>query len=465
MMMTSIGLFTNRRRAESQRGTVLVMATVLSFAMFFLGLMYLGSVQSLQKDISLQLSDSQAYFALYAGIADREVEVRTGNGYYNPGSWVNYYGLTSYRGSVKLGQINNYNYGYSTGYTITGEGVSSYHGWGGNSSRTLYKSFEISTYADYLYLSDVERDPVRNDIIRFWSPDTLDGKVHSNDTLHISGAPRFMKRVTSSSSVIDPSNTYARFDEGLALNAAVITFPDQADAIRNHNGYPGWGTSDPDSATEITFDGRFIYRRYCGEDSSGNFTCDPPQIRLGFLAEIPPSGALFIEGKVLVKANRGNGDIFDGSFESLGFEGKLTLASSDTMIIPDNLIYRFANDDNSVPTTISDVLGLISENFIMIGENVGDTVYINAAMASINGSITVQDIYRYGYFNEKQSLFIYGSLAQRNRGLVHSSYNGGLRGFIEKDYHYDTRLRTNPPPYFLPIQDGPSIYYEEFYDN
>lgn len=465
MMMISIRLFANRRSAESQRGTVLVMATVLSFAMFLLGLTFLGSVQSLRRDISHRLSDSQEYYARNAGIADREVEVRTGNGHYNPGSWVDYYGLTRYRGSVKLGQINNYNYGYTTGYTITGEGVSSYHGWDGNSSGKLYKSFEISSYADYLYISDVERDPVRNEIIRFWSPDTLDGKVHSNDTLHIMGAPRFIKRVTSSAPVIDPSNTYARFDEGLSLNANEITFPDQADEIRNYNGYPGWGTSDPDSATEITFDGRFIYRRYCGEDSSGNFTCSPSQIRNAFFAEIPPTGALFIEGKVLVKANRGQGDIFDGSFVSLGFEGKLTLASSDTMIIPDNLIYRFANDDNSVPTTITDVLGLISENYIMIGENVDDTVYINAAMASINGSITVQDIYKYGYSNEKQSLFIYGSLAQRNRGLVHSSHNGGLRGFIEKDYHYDTRLRMNPPPHFLPIANGPSIYYEEFYDN
>ena len=55
-MTTSIELFANRRSGESQRGTVLVMATVLSFAMFLLGLMYLGSVQSFQKDISLRLS-------------------------------------------------------------------------------------------------------------------------------------------------------------------------------------------------------------------------------------------------------------------------------------------------------------------------------------------------------------------------------------------------------------------------
>ncbi len=91
MMTTSIKLFANRRSAESQRGAVRVMATVLSFAMFLLGLIHLGSVQSLQKDISSRLSDSRAQYAFYTGIADRELEVRTGNGYYNAGSRVNYY--------------------------------------------------------------------------------------------------------------------------------------------------------------------------------------------------------------------------------------------------------------------------------------------------------------------------------------------------------------------------------------
>ncbi|MEE9552730.1 MAG: hypothetical protein V3W18_00420 [candidate division Zixibacteria bacterium] len=472
MMMTSIKLFAGRaailsgRSAESQRGTILVMATVLSFGMFLLGLSYLGSVQSIQHDVSYELSDTQAFYAAYAGLADAELEVRTGRiGFNHLGNWVNYYGQTGYQKGVRPGQINNFNFGIATGFTVTGIGTSTYYGWNDNSQRTLNKSFEISTYADYLYISDRERDPVRNDIISFWTPDTLDGKVHSNDTLHFSGSPRFMKRVTSSASVIVPSNTYAQFDEGLGLNASEIVFPNQADEIRNNNGYPGWGTHDPDSLTEITFDGINIYRRYCGEDSLGNFTCSPAQIRNAFFVTTPVTGALFIEGKVIVKADRGGADIMDNSFTSMGFEGQMTLASSDTMIIPDNLVYRWANGDNSVPTNIIDVLGLISENFIMIGENVDDTVYINAAMASINGSITVQDIYRYGYSNEKQSLFIYGSLAQRNRGLVHSSYGGGLRGFIEKDYHYDTRLRLNPPPHFLPILNSPSIYYEGFYDN
>jgi len=448
---------------NSQRGSVLVMATVLSFAMFMLGLAYLGSIHGLQQDISIQLSDSQSYYAAYAGAIEGVVKVKGGQaGDYN-GRWVNYYDFAKYQTQISLGSLNPIEFGFAQGYMVTGNGVSSFYNGVGESAKSIKMGFNTSTYADYLYLSDVERDPRRLEIIRFWTPDTLDGKVHSNDTLHISGSPRFMKRVTSHSSVVDPSNTTAQFDEGLWLNQREIFFPNQYNVIRLHNGYPGWGTFDADSATEITFSGPYIYRRYCGIDTLGIFTCQPENIANALMVVHPPSGALFIEGKVIVKADRGGEDILDPYFVSFGFEGRLTLASSDTMIIPDNLVYRYANYDNSVPTTINDVLGLISENYIMIGEDVGDTVYINAAMAAINGSITVQDIYNYGQTNEKQSLFIYGSLAQRNRGLVHSSYGGGLRGFIEKDYHYDTRLQTHPPPYFLPTSNNPNVYYESFY--
>jgi hypothetical protein len=189
-----------------------------------------------------------------------------------------------------------------------------------------------------------------------------------------------------------------------------------------------------------------------------------------------PAGdaALFVHGKVFIKANTIGRDRMDGVFESDGFEGRLTVASSDTMIIYDNLIYKYANPDNSIPTDINDCLGLISESAIMMGDSVGDTLYVNAALASIGGTISVRDIYDYGTcyqpnMNEKQSLYIHGSLAMRNRGLVHTSYadppcshpNGwGKRGFIEKDYHYDTRLQMDPPPYFIRTSEHNTIYKE-----
>jgi hypothetical protein len=457
----------NIGKDKGERGSVLVMAAVLSFAMFLLGLSFLGFSNQLMMETEGLLADGQGRYADHAGLAMSDTYARInrpGSNYH--GGLTKFYDGVSYDSYIYFGGYEGGFYRTDANYTLVGVGYVNRHS-GVERRFEASRTIKMETFADYLYLSDVERDLEREVIIRFWTPDTLDGKVHSNDTLHIMGAPRFMKKVTTAASIIDPPNNNARFDEGYKLNAREIKFPQQADSIRFHTGYHGWGTFDPDSATEITFSGPYIYRRYCKQLIDNTIECFPPFIDSPEtpIFEIPRSGALFIEGKVYIKADRSGPDILDPSFRSIGFEGRLTVASSDTMIIVDNLIYRYARPDNSIPGTINeirDVLGLISENFIMIGDSVDDVVYINAAMAALNGSISVQDIYNYWEYNEKQSLFIYGSLAQRNRGIIHTT-DFGDRGFIEKDYHYDKRLRQYPPPHFVPTGNHISVYSEGFF--
>jgi hypothetical protein len=452
-------------RRVKEKGSVLVMAAVLSFGMFLLGLAYLAFVDQLIKDVDDSIIDSQGRYAAFAGMMDAETYTAMNS----PGSnyslrGVNFYENVTYRPLIYFGGYGQGDYLYNVDYTVAGVGTAdSYSGRG--RTYTVSRDINFETYADYLYLSDVERDSVRHVIIRFWTPDTLDGKVHSNDTLHVMGSPRFIKRVTSSVNTIDPPNNNAHFDDGLYLNQAEINFPDQAEEIRRYTGYHGWGTSTLDSATEITFSGPYIYRRYCRttiDPPDTIINCSPEHIASAPRFTFPASGALFIDGKVYIKADRFREDILDPSFLSQGFEGRLTVASSDTMIIMDNLVYAHSRPDNSVPDSITDVLGLISENFIMVGKDVEDTVYINAALAALNGSISVQDIYDFWGENEKQSLFIYGSLAQRNRGIVHTT-DYGTRGFIEKDYHYDNRLQKYPPPHFMPTGRRKYVYREEFF--
>ncbi len=462
----------NSMRMDKERGSMLVMAVVLSFALFITGLSYLKWVDTFQKKVSNEVSTIQAEFARSAGFAFAREVIESGS--YDDGfsgRWRDWYLKTVYKYDIFPTGYDDFMYGGHRGYVIKSYGNAGSYGSDIIIQRSGRQSYIKETFADYLYLTDREVDTVRHDIIRFWTPDTLDGKVHSNDTLHIHPTrdrPRFMKRVTSSAPVIVPYNHHARFDEGLFLNAAPIYFPQQADEIRRYSGLRDFGTFAPDSidsATELTFSGEMIYVRYCGpfiDPPDTVFRCLPDYIQNAQQIPIPRSGALFVNGKTFVKASRGRLDLMDGNFISIGYEGRLTVASSDTMIIPDDLIYRYANLDNSIPndmSVIDDVLGLISENFIMVGDNVRDTVYINAAMAAINGSISIRDIYRYGTYNEKQSLFIYGSLAQRNRGIVRTTYQG-TRGFIEKDYHYDERLMRYPPPHFLPTKKVNFTYTE-----
>jgi len=343
---------------------------------------------------------------------------------------------------------------------------------------TQAAEFRNESFADYIYISNKERDPYRNVILRFWTPDTFWAKVHSNDTIRISGTydrPRFVYRVTSSAGWIEPPDNHGRFDEGWGYRPPII-FPDRAYEIRQFNGIvPALGTYNPDSLTQIVFSDSTLYVRYCGPfetpDHEIVIRCFPDFIADAPRYTIPHSGALFINGKVWISASRGLGDIMDGPFPnkdsisyhqfvSQGFAGQLTVATSDTLIITDNLIYRHSKPDYSVPTSVDscpDILGLISENWIMMGKDVRNTLYVNAALAAIRGAISVQDIYHNwypGWDNEKQLLTIWGTLANRNRGITHTTDYppGHVRGFTSKHYIYDFRLRDNPPPHFLRTQ-------------
>jgi hypothetical protein len=462
---------------RKEKGSVLVMAVVLSFSLFIAGLGFLSSVDYLEKSVGQEISTTQGLYSAAAINRITNTIVQTGGIYPGRyGVWNEFYdnvwnrSYVGFTGSME----DDFFYGSARGYMVFAQGRSTFYGSENMFDYSIATYEILETFADYLYLTHCEEDPYRNEHIYFWGPDTLDGKVHSNDTLFTQYGqghwPRFMKRVTSCAPLVMPVNNQATFDEGFDPNADSIYFPDQADEIRTKSYRHNFGTFDPDSVTELTFHGREIYVRYCGphfDDPDTVLKCLPEYIELASHFSVPPAvGALFVHGKVFIKASRGYVDLMDDDFESDGFEGRLTVANSDTMVIYDNLIYKNANPDNSVPISITDCLGLISEKCIMVGDSVRDTVYINAALAAINGTISVRDIYDYGTVynpnnNEKQSLFIHGSLAMRNRGLVHTSYNGwGLRGFIEKDYHYDTRLQMNPPPHFIRTREHNVIYSE-----
>jgi len=449
---------------KENRGSMLVMAVVLSFVTILLGVTFLTFAITLHNNISYEIASKQSLYDTHAatmwGLADK-IAGRNSHGVWQrlyDNNWMRYSFSAEGGEDIDIGVLNQ--------LEIYGQGRSDYEGY--NLLKKVNLSFSWETYADFLYISNKERDPLRGDLIYFWTPDTLDGKVHSNDTINIQASadyPVFKERVTSTRKAFMPPNNHARFDKGKGFRRAII-FPDQATELRNVAGWE-YGTEGHDSLTQLVLSDNQILYRKCGKiivSGQLKIHCTPDAIGDQYLL-IPPTGVIFIYGKCWVSANRGHVDMMDGpypessmtdgTFTSAGFSGQLTIGSADTMIIPDNLIYKHARANKSIPGMDScrDVLGLVSEDYIMVGRLVRDTVYINAAMAAVRGSISVQDIYWSTaplWDNEKDKLFIWGSLAQRNRGLVHTHEpNFHLRGFISKDYHYDTRLMDHPPPHFL----------------
>ncbi len=469
-------------KAKREDGSILVMAVIFSFVTVLLGVTFLTFAVTLHDSVSYEIAQRQVFYDCQAGAMQGLADAMNGRPLnsgltrFYSGNWKGYAPSGEDQQDIDIGTLHQ--------IKLKGLGRSDYENLSLNKS--VYVNYSWETYADYLYISNFEEDPLRHNRIYFWTPDTLDGKVHSNDTIWIQDAPQdrplFMKRVTTTPNRILPNGHHARFLEGKGQRPQII-FPDQAYELRS---VAGWtiGTTGPDSITQLGLSGNFIYYRTCGKvrvNGRDKLHCTPASLGSQYIP-VPASGVIFVFGKCWVSAARGRVDrmdgaypdssFVDGEFTSFGFGSKLTIGSSDTMVIADNLIYQHALNDinNTVPTDMDscpDLLGLVSENFIMIGKFVTDTVYVQAAMAAMRGAISVQDIYwdqPPEWDNEKQSLFITGSLAMYNRGLVHTHEPyGHLRGFVEKDYHYDVRLRDNPPPHFMRTGRTKLQFFEDLF--
>lgn len=450
----------------------------MSFITVSLGMTFLSLAVTLHNQVTHEIALKQALYDCMAGAARGFSDLTTGR---------------IERGAMQELYKDNF-----SGYKILGptndEGIWANYDKIVAYGRSNYLDSDINKeaivgitpgeyWSDFAFIFNKMRDPVRGDIIYpFFGCDTVKGMVHFNDTLLMSfwgDNPIFTKRVSTSDISFHNFGNRSRFLGDLRYRPRII-FPDQATELRQNAGY-NWGTLGHDSLTQLILSDSLIYMRKCGRvlvNGVYKIHCTPSTISESQVFAIPESKVIFINGKTWISASRGRIDFADGEypqdsntdggFISNGFSGELTIGSADTMIIADNIIYKHSRSDFSIPfpsDSCNEVLGLISENYIMISRMVSDTTYVHAALAAVRGSITVEDIYWYqapGWDNEKQSLNIWGSLAQRNQGIMHTHEpNYHLRGFIEKNYHYDERLPSNPPPHFPFVRDERINFIDE----
>jgi len=86
-------------------------------------------------------------------------------------------------------------------YTITCVGHAGYS----NSRRAIETKVRVESFAGFAYFSDEEKS-LGGDTIWFRTDDVIDGKMHSNDLIHISGTPHFLGEVTTNANQIDYMN-------------------------------------------------------------------------------------------------------------------------------------------------------------------------------------------------------------------------------------------------------------------
>ncbi len=402
-------------------------------------------------------------------------------------------------------------------------------------SRSIRVSVRRQSFGDFLYFTDYETvdpsnpfvygfnntqaasvcarhywdNPPRNPgcrDINFIDGDTINGPLHSNDAIVMSGSPQFNGPVTTaypscqttggaapqaSSCYRNGGNASPSFAKGIsyvnrlplpASNGALQAQTEAATAT----GTPGCGYIGP---TRIHFynDGTMdVWSPYtttvnpgCGSApfSSVAQRVSVPNNNVIFVAPVPsgqttPAAGNCAPGAIGGYPQANDVNYYYGEYDCRAgtvfvdgtLSGRVTLGAQSSIIITDNLTY--ANGSAS-----SDSLGLIAANSVEVyhpvqctgtdnngncsaGTNMnrpGGAPFTNptiqAAVLSLQHSFAVQ---MYSLGAPLGKLNLYGSIGQLYRGAVGTG--NGATGYL-KSYVYDTRLKFAPPPFYLnPVQ-------------
>jgi Tfp pilus assembly protein PilX len=365
--------------------------------------------------------------------------------------------------------------------------------------------------------------------IQFASGDTLDGKVHFNDTPMIADGATFLKgfetadpgcktgtrsnswkgcsRATSgtgSGKPSIPSGQYAEY-------ADVLNLPDNSDAllespgchytgdtrIRFHDngtmtvwskkttavetgcGLPGTASGRLGHANGATVnipDGEIVYAK---NGTGGTSECTAGQIGDG----LPVAGDLNFKGSENATFFCGTGNIYvEGTVK-----GRLGIGAQNNVVVTGDLLIQGVAK-GAVPTGNS-MIALVASNSVVVYHPWVETTtqqcgweevrvkkgnkwvyenqwicndvtttseglpaanrYIYASIQTLQRSFWVQ---AYNKGTKRGDLVVFGSIAQRWRGIVGTSGTGGT-GYI-KDYKYDQRLTNDVPPGIQDFTNG-----------
>ena len=321
--------------------------------------------------------------------------------------------------------------------------------------------------------------------VRWPTGDVVDGPLHSNDALAITGSPLFKDARTETSwadTANPPPPTTGRWwGSGTPSSSGFrpvyyppVALPSNPAALRNAAVTEGCVYS---GATKIHFEGTSmrVWSPYTTTTKAGCWTAGAgsPQVvpvpRAVYVdntsATCPTSGGNGVGFPVPGDAQLGKSPdhtcTWGNAYVQGSLSGRTTLGAANDVIISGNITYASG-------TTGSDVLGLVGANYVWIshpvdvnGNNVlsasAEVHHVHAAILSLNHSFLVQS-WNHGppVTAGGAALNVTGSISQKYRGPVSTlDSNGNLLTGYAKNYVYDKRLQSVPPPYFLQPERAP----------
>ena len=270
----------------------------------------------------------------------------------------------------------------------------------------------------------------------FQSGERFEGPVHVNGTLGIDGDPWFGGRVSAAGDITIKVGSNPTFVRGYELHVEPVPMPSRADvlstvrAAADAGGYRP-GKLGPNKAYwEIYLDGTTFDAQ--GFDKTGN--------PIGF-------------GSTDVPLSSYNGAFwFDDDIRIWGtLDGELTIGVDGNIEIWSDILYADSTPGSGPNQDCDDVLGLIaagaSEGNIIIAytsDNMNDCE-VHGVMMALQNTIEAED---YQHYPVRGDFIIYGGLIA-TKAIHLAEYSDGIvtSGYL-RDYHYDSRMITLPPPFF-----------------
>ncbi len=336
-------------------------------------------------------------------------------------------------------------------------------------------------FSDYMYVSDQE-ETVFDEIVWFWTPDTIYGAAHFNSQFGIKYSPQFHGPIfCSAGDAYHGAGYYPWFAYPPQFNFPEIDFPEMLEGLRTAANVQGTFFHNPDSALQFR----------CTTDEDGwvwwAWDADQPWDS----SDVSDQGEVEFGEHVL---------FFEGPLQVFGesIEGNTTIGTAGDIRIMDNLLlhpYTTENLPDNIDSYVPHNLGLASEGHIWIANTEpngrGNGLYadgnnhdsahvvIMAALLALDESFILEDQndvwddYIWcdpegehpGESDERGTIFLYGSLAQKRRNYVHRSNCSGT-GYA-KQYRYDERFQTDWPPEFPEIDwvEGGNVLEDEILVN
>jgi hypothetical protein len=492
---------------RNRRGSLLINSIILMVVLQLTGSSFLKWAVDESGQYDYDLAKTQAYYLARKGAISegltylqnrKATDIREGCEEFEPTSYVSYpdednrlfYG--KYEQSRLIAEMVDVGHGtsskkiesgkYNLVFTATVR-IPQDNGDDIVASSTSNVQIRRRSFANYLHLTDFEtvafpgQDPWdcnRGEIIRFWGRDTLDGRVHSNDWFAMMGRPVFRGPISTSKGEFDlQGGADPQFSYDPVFNAPEVVFSELAVNVRSASEASGTYISNNNGLLQSRITagvGGFHLEQWA---AGTIYTEDAVMIE--FMVPYSQNRVVFVEGKLEIIGDR--------------VAGKSTIASGGNMILLGDIVYDDFNWlDLTVDPDSGTILGLVSEaniivaNSVVNGQGNGNSIggagdhsnkhiVITAGMVALGVSFTFEnqndapydpgfDGYWWcdpdgahpGEQDERGTIYLTGSLATKRRGYTHRSNCSGT-GY-DKQYRYDFRLQTDPPPMFIVAEDA-----------